>query len=66
MMCLFNSVQIPVPSQVRSLEEEVVQLKQELKTSEVNREELSIELMKYRQTKVESSVRLYMNVCICT
>ena len=58
MMCLVNSVQIPVPSQVRSQEEEVVQLKQELKTSEVNREELSKELMKYRQTKVESSVRL--------
>ena len=44
------------PSKVQCLEEEVVRLKQELKESEMNREELSAELRKRRKIKVESGV----------
>ena len=40
-------------SQVLSLEEEVVQLKQKLKASELNREELSAEVRGYRKAKME-------------
>ena len=43
-------------SQVLSLEEEVVQLRQELKTSELNREELSAEVRGYRKAKMEPGV----------
>ena len=43
-------------SQVSSLEEEVVQLKQELKTSELSQEELSAEVREYRKVKMESGV----------
>ena len=43
-------------SQVLSLEEEVVQLRQELKTSELNREELSLEVRGYRKAKMEPGV----------
>ena len=43
-------------SRVSSLEEEVVQLKQELKTSELNREELSAEVREYRKVKIEHGV----------
>ena len=43
-------------SQVLSLEEEVVQLRQELKASELNREELSAEVRRYRKAKMEPKV----------
>ena len=43
-------------SRVSSLEEEVMQLKQELKTSELNREELSVEVREYREGKLEPGV----------
>ena len=43
-------------SQVLSLEEEVVQLRQELKASELNREELSAEVRGYRKAKMEPGV----------
>ena len=42
----------------------MVQLKEELKKSEVNRDELSAELMKNRQLKVESRVSGFPN-CKC-
>ena len=41
---------------VLSLEEEVVQLRQELKASELNREELSAEVRGYRMAKMEPGV----------
>ena len=50
-----NSVQ-SWPSQVASLEEEVAQLKQQLKKSKVDREELSAELRECRKIKVEPGV----------
>lgn len=62
-MFIFNSRQ-NLPSQVRSLEEEMVRLKEELRKSEVNRDELSAELMKNRQLKVESRVSGLPN-CKC-
>ena len=43
-------------SQVLSLEEEVVQLRQELKASELNREELSAEVRGYGKAKMEPGV----------
>ena len=55
-VCLsINSVQ-SLLSQVSSLEEEVTQLKQQLKKSEVDREELSAELRGCRKIKVEPGV----------
>ena len=43
-------------SQVQSLEEELVRLKQKLKESEVGRQGLSAELQECRKIKVESGV----------
>ena len=44
------------PSKVQCLEDKVVRLEQELKKSEMNREELSAELMECRKVIVESRV----------
>ena len=50
------SIQMPVPSEVISLEEEVAQLKQEVKKLEMEREELSTELKEYQIIRKESIV----------
>ena len=52
-------------SQVRCLEEEVVQLRQELKTSELNREELSAEVRGYRKAKMEPGVSEPERCTVC-
>ena len=51
-------------SQVSPLEEEVAQLKQELKKSEMDREELLAELREYRRIKVEARVSASED-CVC-
>ena len=55
-MAFLYSVQMPVPSEVSSLEMEVAQLKQEVKKLEIEREELSTELKEYRKIRKESIV----------
>ena len=56
------SVQMPVPSEVSSLEMEVAQLKQEVKKLEMEREELSTELKEYQKIRKESIVSGLYNV----
>ena len=62
-MCICNLFQI-WPSEVTLLGEEVVQLKQQLKECEMNREELSAELRVCRKIKVEFGVSGTEN-CAC-
>ena len=49
----FLIFQMPLPSEVSSLEEEVAQLKQEVKKLEMEREGLSTELKEYQNIKKE-------------